>query len=91
MKTRRIIFALLLGLLLVVATSAGNIWHHHNSATAESNCPICHLGHQAAEQPTVIQAAPVLFAVGSQTPVPEPALQAGPDVSVLASRAPPSL
>lgn len=91
MKTRRIIFALLLGLLLAVATSAGNIWHHHSSASAESSCPICHLGHQAAEQPVVVKAAPVLSAVGSQTPVPEPVLQAGPDVSVLASRAPPSL
>lgn len=91
MKARRIIFALTMALLLLVATSAGNVWHHHKSSAAESNCPICHLGHQAAEQPVVIKAAPVLFAIGPQLPLPDPVVEFAPAVSTLASRAPPSL
>ncbi|MGC1105425.1 MAG: hypothetical protein WA876_02715 [Candidatus Acidiferrales bacterium] len=90
-KARRIIFAISLALLLVMATTAGSVWHHHASATAESTCPICHLGHQAAEQPVVIQSAPVLFAVASQSPVSDPVLRVGPVLSILATRAPPSL
>jgi len=91
MKARRIGFALLLALLLAVATGAGSVWHHHNSTTAESTCPICHLGHQAAQQPIVSQSAPVFLAVGPQTPLAEPLLHAGPVVSAVPSRAPPSL
>lgn len=91
MKARRIIFALSLALLLAIATTAGSVWHHHNSKTAESTCPICHMGHQTAQQPVVSQSAPVLLAVGPQTPVAEPVLHIGPVVSVAPSRAPPSL
>ncbi|MFZ0640378.1 MAG: hypothetical protein WA020_11215 [Candidatus Acidiferrales bacterium] len=90
-KTRRTIFAISLALLLAMATTAGSVWHHHASNTAESTCPICHLGHQAAQQPVVVQSAPVLFAVASQSPVAEPVLRAAPVPSRLATRAPPSL
>ncbi|HEV2420390.1 MAG TPA: hypothetical protein VGS59_01665 [Candidatus Acidoferrales bacterium] len=91
MKARRIVFALSLALLLAVATTAGSVWHHHNSTTAESTCPICHLGHQPAQQPIVTQSAPVLLAVGPQTPLADPVLHAGPVVPVVPGRAPPSL
>ncbi len=91
LKTRRAIFALSLALLLAMATTAGSVWHHHASTTAESTCPICHLGHQAAQQPVVKQPAPVLFAVASQSSAPDPVLRAGPVLSRLATRAPPSL
>jgi hypothetical protein len=90
-KARRIAFVLSLALLLAVATTAGNVWHHHSSTTAESTCPICHLGHQAAQQPVVTQSAPVFLAVGPQTPVAEPVLHVGPVVSAIPGRAPPSL
>lgn len=87
----RILFTILLALLFVTATTAGSLWHHHSSSVAESTCPICHLGHQAAEQPVVIKAAPVLSAVGPQLPLADPVVEFAPSVSRLASRAPPSL
>lgn len=90
-KARRIIFTISLALLLVMATTAGSVWHHHASNTAESTCPICHLGHQAAQQPVVMPSAPALFVVASQSPVLGPVLRATPVLSSLATRAPPSL
>jgi len=90
-KTRLILFALSLALMLAVATTAGNVWHHHATTAAESTCPICHLGHQPAQQSVVMQSAPVMLAEGSGPFVPEPLFHAAPIFSRLATRAPPSL
>lgn len=90
-KARRVVFVVSLALLLVMATTAGSVWHHHASTAAESTCPICHLGHQAAEQPVVAQIAQELFVVGPQSIVSDPVLRARPVSSTLATRAPPSL
>jgi len=90
-KTRLILFALSLALMLAVATTAGNVWHHHATTASESTCPICHLGHQPAQQSVVKQSAPVMLADGSGPFVPEPLFRPGPIFSRLATRAPPSL
>jgi hypothetical protein len=90
-KTRLILFVLSLALMLAMATTAGNVWHHHATTAAESTCPICHLGHQPAQQAVVKQSAPVMLAEGSGPFVPEPLYHAAPIFSRLATRAPPSL
>jgi hypothetical protein len=90
-KTRLILFVLSLALMLAMATTAGNVWHHHATTAAESTCSICHLGHQPVQQSVVRQSAPVMRAEGSGPFVPEPLFHATPIFSRLATRAPPSL
>ncbi|HKV28348.1 MAG TPA: hypothetical protein VJN90_08785 [Candidatus Acidoferrales bacterium] len=90
-KTRLILFALSLALLLATATTAGNVWHHHATTFAESTCPICHLGHQPIQQPVVKQSGPVMLAEDSGPSVAEPLFRSAPIFSHLATRAPPSL
>jgi hypothetical protein len=90
-KTRLILFVLSLALMLAMATTAGNVWHHHATTAAESTCSICHLGHQPVQQSVVRQSAPVMLAEGSGPSSPEPLFQAPPIFSRLATRAPPSL
>ncbi len=90
-KTRRIIFAVFLAVLLVTATTAGSVWHHHNSVTAGSSCPICHLSHQTAQQSIVIHSDSPLWAVASKPPLADPLFIENPVTSQPASRAPPSL
>ena len=90
-KTRRIIFALLLAVLLVTATTAGSVWHHHNSVTASSSCPICHLSHQTAQQPIVIHSGSPLWAIASKPVLADPLFTENPVNSQSPTRAPPSL
>jgi hypothetical protein len=90
-KTRRIVFVILLAMLLVTAATAGNVWHHHATATAESTCPICHWAHLTAHQPAVTQSDPSFLVARSETPLFEPLFTEGSMISRLATRAPPSL
>ncbi|HET9803165.1 MAG TPA: hypothetical protein VFP96_08015 [Candidatus Acidoferrum sp.] len=90
-KTRRIIFAVFLAVLLVTATTAGSVWHHHNSVTAGSSCPICHLSHQTAQQPILIHSGSPLWAIASNPILADPLFIETPVTSQFATRAPPSL
>lgn len=90
-KTRRIIFALFLAVLLVMATTAGSVWHHHSSVTASSSCPICHLSHQTAQQPILIHSGSPLWAIASNPILADPLFIETPVTSQFATRAPPSL
>jgi hypothetical protein len=63
-------FAVLMAVLLVFCATAGAVWHHHSSSTAETACPICHLGHQPYQHSVTSQSTPVLSVSGSK-PVPE--------------------
>ena len=90
-KTRRIIFALFLAVLLVTATTAGSVWHHHNSIAASSSCPICHLSHQTAQQPVMLHSGAPLWAVASRAILPDPLFLESRVPSQDSTRAPPSL
>jgi hypothetical protein len=90
-KIRPALFVALLAFVLIMAATAGAVWHHHSSAAAESSCAICHLGHQAFQQPAVIQSAPVFFAVGLGPVFTEPLFLPELFTSRAATRAPPSL
>jgi hypothetical protein len=81
--------SLALASLLVFATVVVSGWHHHDSVN-DSNCPYCHLGHQAAAQPETSQRVAVLSPLAS-LPLPEDAARTNsPVYSDTSSRAPPS-
>lgn len=90
-KSRLAFLVVALAMFLVVAATAGAIWHHHATAAAETNCAICHLGHQPFQQPVVIQSTPVLFAAGPGPVYVEPLFLSGPNLTRTATRAPPTL
>jgi hypothetical protein len=90
-KTRLVLPVAVMATFLVVVATAGTVWHHHATAAAESSCVICHLGHQPFQHPIVIQAAPVLLAIGPGPSVGEPVFLPEPVASRSATRAPPAL
>ncbi|MGH9771151.1 MAG: hypothetical protein ACRD4Q_05565 [Candidatus Acidiferrales bacterium] len=86
---RRLLVPVALLALLVMATTLGGVWHHHDNASSEANCPICHLSHQPIVRPLAGDPAPALAPVG---PGPEPRINEfapGPVVHYVPARAPP--
>ena len=66
---RRLIVPVALLLLLVVGMTLCNVLHHHAGST-DANCSICHLNHQAIDQPLPADsttAKPIMAALGSTT------------------------
>jgi hypothetical protein len=88
-KTIRVLgVSLALLSLLVFATVVSSGWHDHGSAN-DSQCPYCHLGHQAAAQPETSQRVTVLSMLAS-LPLPEDFVPvASPVFSHTPPRAPP--
>lgn len=89
-KTRLAVFVAVLAVSLAVAVTMGCVWHHHATASAETSCPICHLGHQSFQQPAVIQTAPTLVQAGPGPVFLEPLFLPGPVSSRALTRAPPA-
>jgi hypothetical protein len=94
MNPRKIIrflgFSVALVALLTFATVMVCGLHHHASAN-ETNCPYCHLGHQAAVQPeTGHEVTPLLPVVCSVSPE-DASLSISFVVSLTPSRAPPTV
>ncbi|MGH9737224.1 MAG: hypothetical protein ACRD4X_01380 [Candidatus Acidiferrales bacterium] len=81
--------ALLLMPLLVLATTAGVLWHHH-AKSAEASCPICHLSHQPIVPTLVADSAPNIAPLGRQPEVQEPSDAPAPSLPRVPARAPPS-
>jgi hypothetical protein len=43
-------FVILIAVLaLVIGTTLGDLFHHHDASNSPESCPICHLSHQAVE------------------------------------------
>jgi hypothetical protein len=77
-------------LILFTAVTLGSAWHHHD-ARSESNCSICHFGHQPAQEPVVGQQITALTVVYSALPQAEVLLFEGPPLPRFGSRAPPAV
>ncbi|HEV2299189.1 MAG TPA: hypothetical protein VGR72_11810 [Candidatus Acidoferrales bacterium] len=90
-KTRLAVFVAVVAMLLVVAATTGCVWHHHATASAETSCPVCHLGHQSFQQPAVIQTAPTLIQAGPGPVLLDPLFVRGPVSSRAPTRAPPAV
>ncbi len=86
---RYVAVALLLVALLVVATTAGNLWHNHRGSS-ETNCPICHLSHQPIERPLAAVRAPVLALLGAPPEPRDPGFVPAPFSQRVPARAPPT-
>jgi hypothetical protein len=70
--------------------TAGGILHHHDSASADAHCPICHLTHQTIEQSAQVQRVATPERLGP-APVPQdPSFVPSPLAPRVATRAPPS-
>ena len=80
-------FALLA--LLLIAASAGSIWHHHNHSS-EFSCQVCHLGHQAVEPSLASERILAAELVESLSASQDPIVRYGPIFRRAPSRAPPS-
>jgi hypothetical protein len=87
--TRYLVVPLALVALLVITTTLGNVWHHHDS-NSETTCPICHFNHQPIEKPLAGNRLPVLMPVSSSPDVFQPSLEPTPDSHRIPARAPPS-
>jgi hypothetical protein len=87
--TRYLVVPLALVGLLVITTTLGNVWHHHDS-NSESACPICHFNHQPIEKPLAGHRLPVLVPISSNAEVLQPSLEPAPDSPLIPARAPPS-
>jgi hypothetical protein len=58
-KPNRYLIPVALLALLLVGMTLGSVCHHH-TGSSESNCTICHLGHQPMDQPMAQSHAPAL-------------------------------
>jgi hypothetical protein len=87
--TRYLIVPLALVALLVITTTLGNVWHHHDS-NSESTCPICHFNHQPIEKPLAGNRLPLLMPISSSAEVLKPSPEPAPRSRRVPARAPPS-
>ena len=74
--------------LLVLAT-LGCVWHNHATSSG-TNCSICHLNHQALEQPTDALRGPALALISVAPDPREASFIFGPEILRIPARAPPS-
>lgn len=87
---RYLVVPLALAGLLVLTTTFGAAWHHHD-ANSEHACPICHFNHQPIEEPLATYRLPVLAPVGTKAIVLRPAAKIEPDLRRVPARAPPAV
>jgi hypothetical protein len=86
---RRLIVPVTLLLLLVVGMTLCNLSHHHAGST-DANCSICHLNHQAIDQPLPADSTPALAEVEGHADPQEPGFTPSPIKPRLPARAPPT-
>jgi hypothetical protein len=76
--------------LVLIATTIGSAWHHHQNTNSEDSCQICHLSHQPIERPLAAQRSQNLIPIGvRQEPLDYQFVPSSTDRRVPA-RAPPS-
>ena len=86
---RRLIVPVTLLLLLVVGMTLCNVSHHHAGST-DANCSICHLSHQAIDQPLPADSTTALAQIGVYSDPQEPGFTPSPIKPRLPARAPPT-
>ena len=86
---RRLIVPVALLLLLVVGMTLFNVLHHHAGST-DANCSICHLNHQAIDQPLPADSTTALTQIGVYSAPQEPGFAPSPIKPRLPARAPPT-
>jgi hypothetical protein len=88
-STRRLIVPIALLLLLVVGMTLCNVSHHH-TGSSDANCSICHLSHQAIDQPILNNSTTTLAQTGVNFEAREPGFAPSPIEPRLPGRAPPT-
>lgn len=86
---RLVVLPVALLTLLLIAATAGSVWHNHDHSS-EFSCQACHLGHQAAEPPLVTQRILAPELVEALSASKDPIVRSGPVFRRTPSRAPPS-
>jgi hypothetical protein len=86
---RGLIVPVTLLLLLVVGMTLCNVSHHH-TGSSDTNCSICHLSHQAIDQPILNDGPTALAQSGVSFEPPESGFAPSPLKPRLPARAPPT-
>jgi len=81
--------ALVVAGAFLFAMTAGDVWHHHNSAASQATCPICHLAHQGFAPAAAEQAITLPEPIEWKAPAVEVSCRPDPFLSLTATRAPP--
>jgi Protein of unknown function (DUF2946) len=89
-KFLTVALALVVAAIFLFAMTAGDVWHHHNSAADQATCPICHLTHQGFAPATADQAIVLPEPIEWETAPVEPFYRPGPFLSFSFTRAPPA-
>jgi len=89
-QIRRLIVPVTLLLLLVVGMTLCNVSHHH-AGSSDANCSICHLSHQAIDQPLPSNSFTILVQTGVKADPAEQGFTPSPIKPRLPARAPPSV
>jgi hypothetical protein len=87
---RRLIVPLALVALLLVATTAVTVWHHHSNST-DTSCSICHINHSPCDQPFGDNHLADLASLGMQTEPFQKDFSPAPALRRIPARAPPAL
>jgi hypothetical protein len=86
---RRFAVPVVLLLLLVVGMTLCNVSHHH-TGSSDTNCSICHVNHQAVDQPILNDSSTTLAETGASFEPQEPGFAPSPLAPRLPGRAPPT-
>lgn len=86
---RYLVLPVALSALLLLAMTAGCVWHHH-ADSSETSCSICHLSHQPIERPLAVHRAPALALLGTHPEPQDEVLVVIAVIPRLPARAPPS-
>lgn len=86
---RHLIVPITLLLLLVVGMTLCNVSHHH-TGSSDANCSICHLSHQAIDQPILNDSTTTLAQTGVSFEPQEAGFAPSPLKPRLPARAPPT-
>jgi hypothetical protein len=86
---RRLVVPVTLLLLLVMGMTLCNLSHHH-TGSRDANCSICHLSHQAVDQPIQNDSSTTLAQTGVRLEPQEADFAPAPIAPRLPARAPPT-
>ena len=89
-STRKVLVGAAVLALLFFASSIGEALHHHDSASPDYRCQICHVSHQSVEKTAQNQDASAPVLLGSLPAPATPVFVDSARIRLLPTRAPPT-